>query len=298
MIVLPVPARLDYRSVEALYENLAGVPATDSVMLDAHALRWIDPAGMAALLSAGTVAKERSGETPQIALPPARAEVTGYLERMRFPEAASKIFGLSGGRRRPPPAASDVLLEITPVTRLEDVHLVVERVRRRAGAILTRTLGYSPMAVVQFAVVLSEICQNIIEHAEGPGWVAAQCYAWTRRLGRRVGIIAVSDVGRGFRASIESAHQSRYGRAWSDAAALEATVREGLSRFPDEGRGQGLRHIRKQTDRWNGLVAIRSGTARIADGPAWSGVQPLDSGLSPFPGSQIVLVLPENLDRT
>ena len=75
----------------------------------------------------------------------------------------------------------------------------VDKVQRRAGAILTNTLDYAPNAVVQFSVVLSEVCQNIIEHAESAGWVAAQTYNWSHRLGRLV----CCDFGHGSRSRIQ-----------------------------------------------------------------------------------------------
>ena len=43
---------------------------------------------------------------------------------------------------------------------------------------------------------------------------------------------------------------------------------------------------------WGGKFAIRSGTARIADIPEWDDALPLEQDLAPFPGSQILIVLP------
>ena len=78
--------------------------------------------------------------------------------------------------------------------------------------------------------------------------------------------------------------------------ALEAAFLMGLTRFPDTGRGQGIQQIRKQVARWQGLVSIRSGTARIADSPSWHPSPPVVDGLPRFPGAQINLVLPERID--
>ena len=292
MRVIEIPSSLDYRSIDTLYARIeAG--ETGPVLFDARRLRWIDPNGMLALLSAGTVAGQ-GGARPRISLP-ASTEVAGYLERMGFSRAAAGIF-------QPPPRpvrrrrtrTSDVLLEITPITTNSDVHEVVDIVQARAGAILSHTLRYPPAAVVQFSVILSEVCQNIVEHAEGPGWVAAQSYNWTRRLGRHVAVIAVSDLGRGFRASLADEHAQRFGDRWGDVTALEAAFLLGLTRFPDIGRGQGIQQIRKQVSRWNGLLSIRSGTARIADTSPWSRNPPLQEGLRHFPGAQINIILPEN----
>lgn len=145
---------------------------------------------------------------------------------------------------------------------------------------------------MQFSVILSEVCQNIIEHAEAPGWVAAQSYNWARRLGRNVVVISVMDVGRGFRGSLGDEHSARYGDRWGDTTALEAAFLHGLTRFPDSGRGQGIQQIRRQVRRWDGAITIRSGTARIGQVPEWDDTPPLVDGLQPFPGAQISIILP------
>lgn len=291
MRVVEIPTSLDYRNIETLY-SAAGPGEPGPVLFDARRLRWIDPNGMLALLAAGSVVAT-GGARPRISLPRDR-EIISYLNRMGFNRAAAGIFAPPprATRARPAPA-SDVLLEITPVTTNSDVHAVVDRVQSRAGAILSRTLRYPAAAVVQFSVILSEVCQNIVEHAEASGWVAAQSYNWTRRLGRHVAVIAVCDLGRGFRASLADGHSARFGDRWGHATALEAAFLLGLTRFPETGRGQGIQQIRKQVARWNGLLSIRSGTARIADTPTWSRNPPLEENLGRFPGAQINIVLPE-----
>ncbi len=290
MRVVSVPASLDYRTFDRLVEGLGDLEA-EKVLFDARRLRWVDPVGIVGLLGAGRVAETRSGARPVIQLPDS-GELPGYLARMGFGTAARAVFDGEVALPERGARSSDVLLEVTPVTRNHDVHEVVERVQTRAGAILSRTLGYPPTAVVQFSVILSEVCQNILEHAEAPGWVCAQSYHWKQRLGRQVLVIGVGDVGRGFRGSLAAEHAGRSHDRWGDAAALEAAFIHGLTRFPDQGRGHGLQQIRKQVRRWDGVISIRSGTARIADVPEWEELPPLEDDLSPFPGAQITIVLP------
>src|ERR671935_2771891 len=148
---------------------------------------------------------------------------------------------------------------------------------------------------MRFSMALSEACQNIVEHAGTSGWVAVQAYSFRRRLGRRVAVIAVSDAGIGFRRSLESTHAKRFGERWGDAAALEAALIQGISRFRDPGRGQGLAGIRRYLTRWDGKIAIRSGTARIAIVPKWDDDVPLKEGLPAFSGSQVPLIMPEQV---
>src|SRR5207245_8151516 len=85
----------------------------------------------------------------------------------------------------------------------------------------------------------------------------------------------------------------RFGERWGDAAALEAALIQGVSRFRDPGRGQGLAGIRRYLARWDGKIAIRSGTARIAIVPKWDDDVPLKDGLPAFPGAQVLIIIPE-----
>jgi hypothetical protein len=295
MRVIDLPASLDFQTVDALFAEVVGV-AGAKVLFDARHLRWVGPNGMVGLLAAGSVARDRSGEAPILELSGAD-DVERYLGRMGFFEAAKGIFAVGTSFPRRPSGPSDVLLEITPITKNSDVHDVVERIQEAAGAILSNTLGYPQTSVVQFSVILSEVCQNILEHAGVPGWVAAQSYNWSKRLGRHVVIISVADLGRGFRGSLSDEHSARFADRWGDVTALEAAFIHGLTRFPDSGRGQGIRQIRKQVRRWDGVISIRSGTARIADVPEWFDAPPLEEGLSDFPGTQINILLPERVDH-
>jgi hypothetical protein len=293
--VLPVPATLDDRSFETLLDALARTEG-GRVLVDARRLRWVNPYGMLGLLALGEVAG-RGGDKPRFQLPES-PDVLSYMARMAFFKRAPDVYEIHGGGRRQADGQSDVLLEITPVTSHVDVHQIVDRVNERALAILTKQLHYPLKEAFQFSVMLSELCQNIIEHAEAGGWVATQTYNWTRRLGRKVVSIAVVDLGVGFYGSLGSEHAGRYGERWSHASALEAAFIHGLTRVHDPGRGQGLQQIRKQVGRWNGKISIRSGTARIADVPAWDDAPPLEEGLPPFPGSQIAILLPSREEST
>src|SRR5688572_26580664 len=82
-----------------------------------------------------------------------------------------------------------------------------------------------------------------------------------------------------------------------DAAALEAAVIRGVSRFRDPGRGQGLAGVRKYVGRWGGKLSVRSGTARIAIVPDWDDDVPLEEHLPAFPGAQIQVTIPERIAR-
>ena len=288
--VVDVPGQLDDRSFEQ-FAKACGDLTNDRVLFDAHATQWASPFGLVGLLAAGQWAAEHGPERPLLTIPTDR-DVAHYWGRAGFFQHAQDWFEIHG--KVPRVAAthsSDVLLTITPVRGSDDVHTVVESIQDRSAAILAE-LGLEATAAMGFAMALSEACQNIVEHAGTSGWVAVQAYNWRRRLGRRVVVIGVADAGGGFRRSLEATQSSRFGDRWNDAAALEAALFHGASRFRDPGRGQGLGGIARYVNRWSGKLAVRSGTARITIVPPWDDDEPLTDGLAPFPGSQVLMIVP------
>src|SRR5688572_17896450 len=262
------------------------------MLLDARHTKWASPYGLSALLTLG---QTRSEARATLAVPEADDTVS-YWSRAKFFYYADELFDLKGVvPRRAAHADSQVLLELTPISKHEDVHEVVGRIQQKAQQIIAHELGIDTKAIVGFSMTLSEVCQNIIEHAGRGGWVMVQTYNWAKRLGRRVVVIAVSDAGLGFRRSLESAGSHVPNDRWDDAAALEAAVIRGVSRFRDPGRGQGLAGVRKYVGRWGGKLSVRSGTARIAIVPDWDDDSPLEENLAPFPGAQIQVTIPEKL---
>jgi len=292
-LVIEVPEVLDHKGFEVLIRDLNRVTRGDvrRVVFNAKHVRWTSPYGMIGLLAAGRVARERTGAAPSIEAPDNR-DVRSYWERMDFWHVAPEVYDLEPVPTRAH-GTSDALLEITPIRSHHDVHAVVERVRERSAAILLNKLHYPRPSVIQFSVLLSEVCQNIIEHAEADGWVCAQTYNYRERLGRGVVMLAVMDVGIGFEGSLATEHSRRHGERWSAGMALERALLHGESRYRDPGRGQGLQAIRRQVDRWDGELAIRSGDAMIASPTQeWGDLAHMQTGLEIFPGAQILVVMP------
>ena len=289
--VINVPQSLDENSFEQVLEQVAPLPPDARMLLDARHTRWASPYGLTALLTLG---QSRDLARPTLAVPDAD-DTTSYWARASFFYYADEFFDLKGVVPRRTQGDSAVLLEVTPIAKSEDVHGAVDRIQEKTSQIIGKELGLDPKAIVGFAMTLSEVCQNIIEHAGRGGWVMVQTYNWTRRLGRRVVVIAVCAAGVGFRKSLESAgHMTD---RWDDAAALEAAVIRSVSRFRDPGRGQGLAGVRKYIGRWDGKLSVRSGTARIAIVPSWDDDVPLQEGMPQFPGAQIQVTIPERVAR-
>lgn len=286
--VINVPPSLDEHTFEDVLRQVVPYPADTKLLLDTRHVRWASPYGLTALL---TLAQARPSVL-SLAVPELD-ETASYWARAGFFRQAEELFELHGTYpKRAGMADSNVLLELTAVAKSEDVHDVVGRIQQKAQQIL-RELSLDAKASVGFAMTLSEICQNIVEHAGRGGWVMVQTYRWTKRLGRRVVVIAVADAGVGFRQSLESAPGKERGDRWDDAAALEDAVIRGVSRFRDPGRGQGLAGVRRYLGRWDGKLSVRSGTARIGIVPSWDDDVPLAEQLPPFPGAQVQVTIPE-----
>jgi anti-sigma regulatory factor (Ser/Thr protein kinase) len=290
--VISVPPSLDDQTFENVLEQLVPIPPDEKVLVDARHTRWSSPYGLTALLTLAQSRAERAAFTG-----PETEETASYWQRAGFYEHAEGLFDMHGHVPRPRSAASEsnVLLEITPVAKSDDVHDVVERIQAKAQAILVNELNLDPMATMRFAMTLSEVCQNIVEHAQTTGWVAVQTYRYRQRLGRRVVVIAVCDAGIGFRRSLESAQGRKLSDRWDDAMALEDAVIRGVSRFRDPGRGQGLAGVRRYVGKWEGKLSVRSGTARIAIVPSWDDDVALVENLSAFPGAQVQITIPERV---
>jgi len=290
--VIEVPPHFDDRNFDQFAAGFGTWPPEEKILVDARGAQWASPYGLLALITAGQALAEAKRERPLLTVP-LNEDVKRYWVRAGFFRYAAELFELHG--RVPKPLAtgpSDVLLDVTPVRASEDVHSVVDKISQSASRILHGELGLELKATLRFSMALSEACQNIVEHAGTSGWVAVQAYTFRRRLGRRVVVIAVSDAGIGFLRSLESTHAKRFGERWGDGAALEAALIQGVSRFRDPGRGQGLAFIKRFLDQWRGKISIRSGTARLAIVPPWDEDVPLSEHLPFFPGAQVQIIIP------
>jgi anti-sigma regulatory factor (Ser/Thr protein kinase) len=245
-----------------------------------------------ALLTAGQALAEIKAETPRLAVPDLD-EVRSYWAKAGFFKHAAEFFDLVGKvPRRAADESSDVLVPVRPIRIMDDIHTLVEGLGERVSKMLTDELGFAASATPRFGMALSEVCQNIVEHAGTGGWVAVQAHNWKKRAGPRVVVCAVSDAGIGFRRSLESTEAQKIGDLWGDRAAIEAALFRHVSRFPQPGRGQGLRMIKQFLLKWVGKISIRSGTARAALVPTWDDDLPAVDNLSFFPGSQVMIVVP------
>jgi len=262
----------------------------ESLEIDLQEATFIDPYGMVGLLEMGELFKSK-GIQKTIHLPESD-EVLKYLERMDFFKFAGEYFILVP----PDPklsekylrsSYSDVLLEITPIEKPDDIHSIVGKVKERAQSILAKHLHYDERAINGFIVALSEVCQNIIEHSETKGFVGIQKYHF-QSMNKNVVKIAVMDIGIGFRTSLSERFSLK-----NDLEAIEKALLHGASRYTEKGRGHGLAAVRRFVNQWNGKLSIRSGTAKFSIIPTWAWGREKELNLTQFPGAQINILLPE-----
>lgn len=262
----------------------------DSSEIDLRNISFVDPFGMVGMLEIGELLQSQ-GIHKTIYLPNSE-EVLKYLERMDFFQFSNDYFRLapfkpqiSGRYLRS--SYSDVLLEITPIEKSDDIHFIVGKVKERAYTILTRHLNYDERVINDFIVALSEVCQNIIEHSENKGFVGIQKYHF-QNMNKNVVKIAVMDIGMGFKKSLSERFTLE-----NDFDAIDKALLHEASRYADEGRGHGLAAVRRFINQWNGKLSIRSGTAKLSILPNWIRGKVRETNLTYFPGAQINIILPE-----
>jgi anti-sigma regulatory factor (Ser/Thr protein kinase) len=287
-----VPASFDERSFEQFAASYAAGPVTDKMLFDAWGAQWASPFAFVTMLSAAQAILDAKGPKPLFTTPE-DAGVASYWAKAGFFAQAAELFEIHGKvPRRKADDEAEMVLPVTPIRASEDVHEVVDRIHQKAAAMLTKELGLEARAAMGFATTLSEACQNVVEHAGATGWVAVHAFNYRKRLGKRVVVIAVGDAGVGFRRSLEATQAKRIGDRWGDGAALECALIQGISRFRDPGRGQGLQGIKRYLARWDGKISIRSGSAKLAIVPSWDDEAPLQERLPPFPGAQVQITIP------
>lgn len=274
---------------EETFEQMVQV-FQNGLTVDLRKFSFIDPYGMVGLLELGALA-ESQGLSKKALYVPKSEEVIKYLERMDFFAFAKRYFICAPSvtnlkEKYLRTAESDVLLEITPIEKSDDIHFIVGKVKDRAHSILQRHLHYDERSINGFIVALSEVCQNIIEHSETGGFVGIQKYHW-KIMEMNVVKIAVMDIGIGFRKSLSE----RFSFS-SDIEAIDTALLKGVSRYSDKGRGHGLVAVRKFIESCDGILTLRSGTAKRYLNVMF-GRRKKKTNLTFFPGTQINIILPE-----
>ena len=246
-------------------------------------LNHLPPAALPVKLRLNGFPLEKGAETPKFG-------PISYLTRMGFwQEIESKIDAKPGGVPARPMWSEDknVLVDVT----ILHSHDAISVMLRKTGEIL-QSLGYTAIGRGHVMEVLSELCSNVLLHAqtEFGGVVASQTYK-TPKSGTRYLVMSIGDAGIGVRRSL-AANLSLADRLESDAQALGVSVQSGCSRFSSGGHGGGLPRVLEIARRYGGRVAFRSGTGALA----YHGIEDQRRlfDTAPIAGTQLRINLPES----
>lgn len=179
-----------------------------------------------------------------------------YLERVNLFEVAAEWLQLEDSLPesrwdRNPQTAN--LLELTPVSNATEVIKAMER----AEAVFSRWLQLPNLS--SLLKVISELCSNIYDHSgDQHGFVLIQKYEYLSR-GEVEVVLAVGDLGKGIRGSLEERHPQLGNDPlnYIQAALTGTTSRE-------SGRGGlGLRTVEETVAKEGGYLWLRSETAAL-----------------------------------
>jgi hypothetical protein len=249
-LILTPGEGLNAQSCDRLLTRLAAAPSTDAVTVDLGSAAFVDPYGAALLLMVARQLHRR--RQPLICVLPGQERPLHACAGIGLLDALRPIAEL---RNLSQPAAAKAIgvLPVTPIRSQRDVQAVVafmvEMTRDR--------LGYTTGDGLDTAKVISELCNNVVDHSDGEGVVLAQVGS-DRRGGRYVAL-AVADDGIGIRSSL--ARRFPEAARWRDADAIGQAL-DGLS-SRSSGGGVGLRSVTAVVRRYLGRLSMRSGADRV-----------------------------------
>lgn len=296
MTSLVCPAYLTVKSPDSLIGLCAAaLAAEDSVMLDARALRFADPFGLA-LLGATFYMLQQRGQTVRVA--GLTDAVGGYLQRMDVFEGVELVdCALPRGQRHD---QSDGLVELT---RLDQRNQIDRAANQLAEALVGRMPDIDPnepcdemscvntadRITIPISYALTELLNNAMSHARLKGhgdacvWVASQYYRSNGRLQ-----LAVVDNGCGMLETLREHSSLRDLPRKADLDAILAALRPRVSCNRDLGvfsdsvnQGIGLTTTARIAEHAGGRLVIVSGAGchdplglsrRMANSARWQGV--------------------------
>jgi anti-sigma regulatory factor (Ser/Thr protein kinase) len=266
--------------------------------LDLTRVQFMDPFGMVALvlfinhlpdearpvrLRMGGFDWERGEQNPHNS-----SNAASYLTRMNFWDAVFERIDAPPGKIPLRPKGlvdQNVLLDIT----IFRTHDAISAMLQQTGDIL-RNLGYTVTARGHVLEVLSELCSNVLLHANTLFGGVAAMQTYRNHAGTRYVVMSIGDAGIGVRKSL--AHNAALtARLDSDAQALGVAVQAGSSRFGSGGHGGGLPRVLEIARRYGGRVALRSGSGALAYNGANNERRAFDASF--LQGTQLRISLPE-----
>ena len=243
------PRRVE-QAISALYTD-HWLPGTRPV-LDLAAVSFVRPYGAVQLLGACVRLAGATGR--MVELRNIRLPVHAYLRRVNFFTSVPNVvithnpFNSADELSRSP--ASTNVLELHPIALPSDITAAVEA----ADRILKYWLSHSLKDRGRVIDLVSEACNNVVEHSDGTGWVVAQKY---ERQGVAVEL-AIADDGIGIPGSLERAR----GRvASADSEYITKAIKGLSSKRPQ--KSVGLPTMRTTTGTSGGYLFIRSSQGEV-----------------------------------
>ena len=251
-LVLTSGEGLNAPSCDRLLAHLADLPGTGAseVTVDLRSAAFVDPYGMAALVMVARQLQHR-GDRLICVLPGGERPIqtivqTGLLGALR-PIAELRNLPKDSSQKYPSP------LPATAIRSRSDVQTIVGHLVDLARD----RLGYNTGDVLDTAKVVSELCNNVVDHSGAEGIVLAQL--GSDRHGARYVALAVADNGIGIRGSLARRHPEA--GQWRHGEAIERAL-GGLS-SRETGGGAGLRSVTSVVRRYQGRLTVRSGSDRV-----------------------------------
>ena len=259
-------SRLTVETIDGILEH---VLENEAAEIDLRSVRFVDPYALL-LLSLLVLEGIERDITPQIDWPDTPAVRRWMTSMGFFSDIGDSPRGIStarGGQR--------ALQPICAIADEEAVGHVVDGFHRR----LAEQYPLPAASRRTLTAMMIELFQNIPHHSNATGQIADPHGIAAMQDYEDSIFLAIADKGIGIRGSLGL--RSGYERI-TDAQALDAIFRDGLSRFADAGRGGELQRIIGIVRSWDGMFALRSGAALlyfdehggdIYDVPRFPGVQ-------------------------
>ena len=244
-----MPQRLTRLTVETIDGVLEGVLEQNAESLDLRDVRFVDPYALL-LLELLVLEAAENRRAPRIEWPEASV-VRRWMNAMGF-------FAHVGGTPTPP-TARDTRSALQPITAIADedgISRVVDGFHHR----LAERYPLTESSRRTLTAMMIELFQNIPHHSNATGRIADPHGIAAMQDYEDSIFLAIADKGVGLRGSLGL--REGYERI-TDSQALNAILRDGLSRFADAGRGGELKRIVGVVRSWDGAFALRSGSALL-----------------------------------
>ncbi len=212
---------------------------SDGRELDLADVRWLDPLHLVGIAAEAHQAQQAGSRLRLVGV---QADQANYAARMHV----GRIIELFGGEHELPEVTErdqhDSLLEVRPLRNPEDVAELTELVYHRVAV-------SDPTAAHALHVALGEVGENVCQHAQSIGFMAAQTIA-------EHGVLrfAVADSGVGLRTTLAGLG------AADDLGAIELAL-AGIRRWQQPGHGYGLPRTVEIITQLQGEMLLASGLA-------------------------------------